>query len=237
MTERLFHDLEKIRTQIASSVVDGEIYGLDKDLLLSSLRKLYDQVQSLPTKNVPAVVSDIYTRPDASDAPGAFRKQPVFSNPYFNAAHKPQEETGTKEAEPQMEVSAEEPQSQSDKEPLIIEHEHDGSEDGHKEQAQERDTIEEMTLNAEPIMPRPDRLDKMLEDEESLAARLGRERFKAVADELCDGDTEKCVDMMTALEATGDFDLAILLIQDNYPVKPDSTAIDMLVEVLSAKFM
>ncbi|MDE6182924.1 MAG: hypothetical protein K2F53_00680 [Rikenellaceae bacterium] len=234
MKERLFHDLEKIRMQIDSSVVDDEIYGLDKDLLLSSLRKLYDAVQSLPTKNVPAVLSDIEPRNNAASAPGAFHKQPVFSNPYFNTAPKPQDESAGRETEPQHDKIQE---AKSAEEPAVIEHEHGNSEAEAPEQAPERDTIEEMTLNAEPIIPQPSRLDKMMEDEESLAARLGRERFKAVADELCGGDTDKCVDMMTALEATGDFDLAILLIQDNYPVKPDSTAIDMLVEVLSAKFM
>lgn len=99
------------------------------------------------------------------------------------------------------------------------------------------DPVEEITLSAEPILPEPTRLERMLADDRSLAARLGRERLVAVADELCHGDTETCLDMMEALEATGDFDMAVLYIQEHYPQKSDSRAIDMLVEVLSAKFI
>lgn len=99
------------------------------------------------------------------------------------------------------------------------------------------DPVEEITLSAEPILPEPTRLERMLADERSLAARLGKERLDAVADELCYGDTETCLDMMEALEATGDFDMAVLYIQEHYPQKSDSRAIDMLVEVLSAKFI
>lgn len=99
------------------------------------------------------------------------------------------------------------------------------------------DPVEEITLSAEPILPEPTRLERMLADERSLAARLGKERLEAVAYELCYGDTETCLDMIEALEATGDFDMAVLYIQEHYPQKSDSRAIDMLVEVLSAKFI
>lgn len=92
-------------------------------------------------------------------------------------------------------------------------------------------------MSAEPILPEPTRLERMLSDDRSLAARLGRERLGAVADELCYGDMETCLDMIDALEATGDFDMAVLYIQEHYPQKSDSRAIDMLVEVLSAKFI
>ena len=99
------------------------------------------------------------------------------------------------------------------------------------------DPVEEITMSAEPRLPEPTRLERMLSDDRSLAARLGRERLGAVADELCYGDMETCLDMIDALEATGDFDMAVLYIQEHYPQKSDSRAIDMLVEVLSAKFI
>ncbi len=106
-----------------------------------------------------------------------------------------------------------------------------------EEEPHDPDPVEEITMSAEPILPEPTRMERMLSDDRSLTARLGQERLVAVADELCHGDTETCLDMMEALEATGDFDMAVLYIQEHYPQKSDSRAIDMLVEVLSAKFI
>ncbi|MDE6483546.1 MAG: hypothetical protein K2L01_07310 [Rikenellaceae bacterium] len=141
-----------------------------------------------------------------------------------------EEEDAAEEAEePAAEVTEGEPEAVEET-VIIADTDDAGKEERH-------DPVEEITLSAEPILPEPTRLERMLADDRSLAARLGRERLVAVADELCHGDTETCLDMMEALEATGDFDMAVLYIQEHYPQKSDSRAIDMLVEVLSAKFI
>jgi len=127
----------------------------------------------------------------------------------------------------------EEADTEATEETVIIAEADDTAED----EPHDPDPVEEITMSAEPILPEPTRMERMLSDDMSLAARLGQERLAAVADELCHGDTEACLDMMEALEATGDFDMAVLYIQEHYPQKSDSRAIDMLVEVLSAKFI
>lgn len=132
---------------------------------------------------------------------------------------------------------AEEPAAEVTEEPEVVEETVIIADTDDAGKEERHDPVEEMTLSAEPILPEPTRLERMLADDRSLAARLGRERLVAVADELCHGDTETCLDMMEALEATGDFDMAVLYIQEHYPQKSDSRAIDMLVEVLSAKFI
>ncbi len=305
MTDLTLQQIDKIRALLASSIENGGIRSLDKDMVISALRDIYDEVLSMPVVSATLPTADESAAEEASSVEPATESDDIPTDtetpseakteerdnrladvtvPWAETSpvtpESPTEPTDTRTAtedETSVEKETEEVDAATVPETVHV----DETDDAKKEEQEEtvpeynskesteetkdlpddandtetieetvivpetddtdkeetHDPVEEITMSAEPILPEPTRLERMLSDDRSLAARLGRERLGAVADELCYGDMETCLDMIDALEATGDFDMAVLYIQEHYPQKSDSRAIDMLVEVLSAKFI
>ncbi len=305
MTDLTLRHIDKIRALLASSIENGGIRSLDKDMVISALRDIYDEVLSMPVVSATLPAADESAAEEASSVEPATESDDIPTDtetpseakteerdnrladvtvPWAETSpvtpESPTEPTDTRTAtkdETSVEKETEEVDAATVPETVHVDETDDAKkeeqeetvpEDNGEESTEEtkdlpddandtetieetvivpetddtdkeetHDPVEEITMSAEPILPEPTRLERMLSDDRSLAARLGRERLGAVADELCYGDMETCLDMIDALEATGDFDMAVLYIQEHYPQKSDSRAIDMLVEVLSAKFI
>lgn len=239
MADRIIKDIEQIKTILTSALENGSIHALDRDVVSDKLRKLYDIVSSMP------VATEYVTEKAAVGAENNHvDKEPVGDDAADIVEVVEVEDTASVEEEDKdVEVydnSASSVVTHTITETVISPVKEVKEVEVEEVEAVAVPTEEESVspaIDAEPVNTPEKMLEKELLNEGSLTARLGRQKMNVIAEQMCGGDLTKCLDLMKNLEQTGDFDKAVIYIQEHYPQKGDSGAVEMLVEVLTDKFI